>query len=84
MTKFLLPILALGAVAAPAVAAPADQPIAFERDGIRYVATVKTVGETTVIEGRELDSGKTFSLRARNGYVQGTYGANPVSYTVNR
>lgn len=83
MTKFLLPLLLIGA-AAPAIAATPDKPVAFERDGVRYVATVKTVGATTVISGYEVDSGKTFELRSQNGRVSGTYGVTPVSYTLGR
>ncbi len=84
MTKFLLPLMLLGA-AVPAVAAtPSNQPVTFERDGVRYVASVKTVGTTTVISGYEVGSGKTFELRSQNGRVTGTYGATPVNYTVGR
>ena len=84
MTKFLLPLMLLGA-AAPAVAASArENPVSFERDGVRYVATVKTVGAATVISGHEVDIGKTFDLRSQNGRVTGTYGMTPVSYTLGR
>ena len=84
MTKFLLPLL-LVAGAAPAVAATTnDKPLAFERDGIRYVATVKTVGATTLISGHEVDTGKTFELRTRNGRVTGTYGVSSVNYVLGR
>jgi len=85
MTKFLLPILALG-IAAPALAdqVATEKPISFERDGVRYAATVKTVGETMVIDGYEVATGKTFTLRVRKGAVSGTYGATPVNYMVNR
>lgn len=85
MTKFLLPLLLLVGAAAPAMAAPAQEtPVAFERDGVRYVATVKTVDGATIISGREVDTGKTFVLRAQNGRVRGTYGTAQVSYIVGR
>jgi len=81
MTKFLAP-LALLTVAAPALAEPVTQPLTFERDGIRYVATVRTVGETTFIKGREVGSGTAFELRSKNGRVTGTYAATPIDYIV--
>lgn len=83
MTKFLLPLLLVGA-AAPALAETQDKPLAFERDGIHYVATVKQVGTVTLISGHEVETGKSFDLRARNGRVDGTYASSPVSYTVGR
>lgn len=84
MTKFLLPLLLVTA-AAPAIAGTTqDKPIAFERDGVRYVATAKTIGDATLINGHEVETGKTFTLRALNGRVTGTYGATPVSYVVSR
>jgi hypothetical protein len=83
MLKFLAP-LALLAVAAPAFAdAPQDKPFSFERDGVRYVATVKTVGDTMIIRGKD-DNGASFDLRAKNGRVIGNYGSTPLSYSVER
>jgi hypothetical protein len=83
MTKFLLPLLLVGA-AAPAFAQTSERPLSFERDGVRYTATVKTVGTTTLITGHEVDSGRSFDLRAKNGRVSGTYGTTSVNYTVGR
>ena len=79
MSKLLFSVAAF-AIAAPAMAAP--EPIQFERDGIRYVATVETVGAVTIIKGVEAESGKRFQLRLVNGHVAGQYGLYDVSYNV--
>lgn len=80
MIKFILPVLALLGAAAPAIAA--DGPLSFERDGVHYVATVKTVGAATLISGSEVETGKHFELRYLNGRVAGQYGAATVRYTM--
>ncbi len=82
MTKFLLPLVLVGAAAPAFAGTTQDKPLTFERDGIHYVATVKTVGTVMMISGREVESGRTFDLRAKNGRVDGTYGTSPVSYTI--
>ncbi|WP_174275008.1 hypothetical protein [Sphingomonas bacterium] len=88
MTRLLLPAMALvtlSAIAAPALAdqrAPTATPIAFARDGVAYVGTLRMRGETQLISGHEVDSGRPFELIVRRGRVSGTYDATPVSYTL--
>lgn len=76
MTRIVLLSLA-AAVATPAFA---DTPIQFERDGIRYVASIKQQAGVQHIVGRELISGRTFDLRVAKGRVSGDYAGSRVSY----
>lgn len=84
MSKFLLSLVAITAVATPALAQQPSNatPIAFERDGISYVGTVEQRGSVRLISGHEVQSGRPFELEVRNGRVTGTYGSSHVSYTV--
>lgn len=79
MTK-LIPALVLAAL--PAAAYAADAPIAFERDGIHYVATDHTYGKVRLIEGHEVETGKTFSLRVVGNRVRGRYGLTDIDAPV--
>jgi len=80
MIKFALPLLAV-AIAAPAFAQTQVAPLAFERDGIRYVANVETADNgVTRITGKELGSGRTFDLKLVNGKVVGRYDRTDVRY----
>ena len=80
MIKLATTFLIAASVAAPALAA---EPITFERDGIRYVAEVTQRGESQIIRGSEVHSGRAFRLRVNKGRVSGTYNGQPVSYRLN-
>ena len=69
MIKFALPMIAVLAAAPSLAASKTAQPLAFERDGIHYIATVRTEGATTFISGNEVESGKHFDLRYINGRI---------------
>lgn len=77
MTKHMFTLAAAAFVAAPALA---GTPMAFERDGVSYVADVVDRDGEQLIEGHEVRSGRTFSLHVRNGRVSGNYDGTPVSY----
>lgn len=73
MKKFAA-LAILASIAAPAMAE------SFTRDGITYDYTVKTVGESTVIKGKIVNSGEAFRLRVKNDRVSGLVGVWPVSF----
>ena len=78
MMKFALPVIVLAAT--PALAQPEVRPVAFERDGIRYQATVRTEDGVTYISGKEVDSGRPFELKVAKGRVVGRYAGSDVRY----
>lgn len=78
MSKLLISAILCTSLAAPALA----ETIKFSREGISYSATVRTVGDSQIISGRETKSGKPFRLRVANGKVTGIYGASHVAYPV--
>lgn len=78
MIKFALPVMLLAA--APAFAQAEVKPVAFERDGIRYQATVRTENGVTYISGKEVDTGRPFELKVANGRVIGRYAGSDVRY----
>ena len=82
MIKFVLPAFAI--IAAPALAAAPSNDISFERDGIHFVAQQRTVGQTRLISGREVETGKTFNLRVVNGRIRGVYDAAVVDTSAPR
>jgi len=78
MIKFALPLMLLAA--APAMAQADVKPVAFERDGIRYQATVRTENGVTYISGKEVDTGRPFDLKVAKGQVIGRYAGSDVRY----
>ena len=79
MMKLALTVFAAAAVAAPALA---ETPYAFTWEGHKFVGTVNAVNGVQLIRGEDLTSGRTFELRVKNGYVNGTVGDQVVSYPV--
>ncbi len=77
MSKLVLSALAAAAIATPALA---ETPLAFTWEGHKIVGTVDQVGETQVIKGRDLTTGRDFELHVKNGYVHGDIGGQLVSY----
>ncbi len=82
MKKFVLPALALLALA-PSVALAKDAPTnRFEHEGKTYSYTVKQVGDTRVISGVEERTGKPFTLRVGQRRVRGTVGSQQVNFAL--
>jgi hypothetical protein len=77
MTKILLSFVAAAAVAAPALA---DTPLAFQRDGMDVIGTVRQDGDIRVLQGVDRASGKAFNLRVKGGYVTGIVDGTRVAY----
>ncbi|UAK24713.1 hypothetical protein [Sphingomonas nostoxanthinifaciens] len=77
MTKHVFVLAAAALVAAPALAGTT---VDFVRDGVRYVADVSQQNGEQLIQGREVQSGRTFSLHVRNGFVSGNYDGENVAY----
>ncbi|WP_017670298.1 hypothetical protein [Blastomonas sp. AAP53] len=81
MKKFILCLLPLATLAAPAAAYAAEpEEVTFEHEGDRYVYTVKKVGEDKIIDGTETRSGKRFTLRVSDKRVSGTVGSSAVRF----
>lgn len=81
MNKLHLLLLPLAMTALPVAAqAQEAEQFTFEHAGDRYVYTVKTSGNTKIIDGTETRSGKRFSLRVGERRVTGTVGSSPVSF----
>lgn len=80
MRKFIIAAVALLGTA-PAVAQNA--PTRFEHEGVHYeyVVTQRADG-ARVIEGRNLNEQRKFSLIERNGLVTGSIGGSDVAYRV--
>ncbi len=62
------------------VAAPAMAAETFTRDGVSYEYNVTQSGDYQLITGRDLSTGRTFSLKVRGTHVNGTYGDNSVAF----
>lgn len=77
MFKLVLSALAVAAIAAPALA---ETPLAFTWEGHKIVGTVDQVGETQIIKGRDLTTGRDFELHVKKGYVHGDVGGVAVAY----
>jgi hypothetical protein len=93
MTKTLLIAATLfAAVASPALAdmpatatlAPVETPAkqTFTRDGETYVYTTTQRTGYTLISGRSLTTGATFSLNVRGKRVSGVTNGKPVSFVM--
>ncbi len=77
MKKFILPTLALIALA-PTAAMAKDQ--RFEHEGRVYSYTVAQADGYRVISGVEEKTGKPFKLRVGDHRVRGTVGSQQVSF----
>ena len=87
MTKLVstLILTTAAAFAVPAFAEPVQKSLAFERDGIHYVATVTERADgTRLIEGHETASGHAFALTVNRGMVNGTYDHQYITYPAPR
>ncbi|MEG3179462.1 hypothetical protein [Sphingomonas sp. LT1P40] len=56
----------------------------FKRDGVTYVYTSKQVGENTVISGKTLPSGSSYTLTVRGKKVTGHVGGTPVAFSISK
>ena len=54
----------------------------FTRDGVTYVYTSEQRGETTVLSGRALPGGSSYTLNVRGRKVTGHVGGTPVSFSI--
>jgi hypothetical protein len=54
----------------------------FTRDGVTYVYTSEQRGETTVLSGRALPNGASYTLNVRGRKVTGHVGGTPVSFSI--
>jgi hypothetical protein len=77
MTKIVLSLLAAATVAMPAVA---NTPLAFQRDGMDVVGTIKEDGNARILTGVDRASGTSFNLRVKRGYVTGMVGGKRVAF----
>lgn len=77
MSKLALTLFAAGAIAAPALT---KTPLVFTWQDHKIVGTVDQVGDTQLIEGHDLTTGRTFELRVKNDYVRGEVGGVRVSF----
>jgi hypothetical protein len=81
MSKLVLTALAAAAIAAPALA---ETPINFTWEGHKIVGSTDQVGDTQIIKGRDITTGRDFELRVKDGYVHGDIGGVLVSYPAPR
>lgn len=54
----------------------------FTRDGVTYVYTSEQRGETTVLSGKALPDGASYTLTVRGRRVTGNVGGTPVSFSI--
>lgn len=54
----------------------------FTRDGVTYVYTSEQRGETTVLKGKALPAGSSYTLNVRGKKVTGHVGGTPVSFSI--
>jgi hypothetical protein len=81
MNRIALFAVAAASIAAPAFAEPATE-LNFVRDGVEYHATsVEQQDGVRLINGYEVGSNRKFNLRVQNGYVTGDYDGDSVAYT---
>ncbi len=79
MNRIVLFTVAAAALAAPALADPAE--LSFVRDCVEYHATsVEQQDGVRLISGYEAGSNRKFNLRVQNGYVTGDYDGDSVAY----
>jgi hypothetical protein len=79
MIKTLSFIATVTALAFSAVSPALAETLTHE--GVTYVYDVSKRGETTIITGKELNSGHSFKLQVANGRVNGRFGNNLVSFS---
>lgn len=54
----------------------------FTRDGVTYVYTSEQRGGTTVLTGKALPGGSSYTLTVRGRKVTGHVGGTPVSFSI--
>lgn len=54
----------------------------FTRDGVTYVYTREQRGDVTVLSGKALPAGSTYTLTVRGRKVTGQVGGTPVSFSI--
>lgn len=54
----------------------------FTRDGVTYVYTSEQRGEATVLSGKALPEGASYTLTVRGRRVTGHVGGAPVSFSI--
>jgi hypothetical protein len=73
-------IIAAAALAVPAAAGASER--SFTRDGVTYVYTSTQRGDATVLTGKTLETGSSYTLTVRGRRVTGTVGGTPVSFSI--
>ena len=80
MSKFITAFACTALFASAASAAQAES-VQFSRDGYEYKAQVTQLSSgVTRIAGRELVTGKAFTLYVSGAKVTGSYGANSIAF----
>jgi redox-regulated HSP33 family molecular chaperone len=75
MLKTLSILIAATLVATPALAET------LVHDGKTYTYTVEQRGKVQLITGEETTDRRAFTLKVRNGWVEGVVDGNPVSFS---
>ena len=80
MTKLIFAATTAFLLASPAFAKEPER--SFTRDGLTYVYTSTTKGDAQILEGAVQQTGDTFRLTVRKGWVSGKAAGANVSFRV--
>jgi hypothetical protein len=80
VTKLIFAATAAVFLASPALAQQSEH--SFTRDGVTYTYTSTSKGDSQILEGSVAQTGDTFRLVVRNGWVSGKAAGANVSFRV--
>jgi hypothetical protein len=75
MLKTLSILIAAATLTTPALAET------LVHEGVTYVYSVEQRGNAKIITGEDASTHRPFTLRVRNGWVEGMVGGSPVSFS---